>query len=235
MRENSAHHLEATATGIPSGKLGMWLFLASEVMFFTGLLGTYIVLRAGLPHWPHPGEELSIPIAAFNTFILLSSSMTMAMAVAAVHHADLKRLRSFLGATILLGAAFLGVKGYEYSLKFAHGHYPGTGTFWDCYFMLTGFHGIHVLAGVIANAWLLSLTFRTDFLGRRGHDRCSREPAEGNGAASDSRRHDRCSREPAEGNGAASDSRSHFVEVSGLYWHFVDLVWIFLFPLLYLL
>ena len=200
----------ATATGIPSGKLGMWLFLTSEVMFFTGLLGTYIVLRAGLPHWPHPGEELSIPIAAFNTFILLSSSMTMAMAVAAVHHADLKRLRSFLGATILLGVAFLSVKGYEYSLKFAHGHYPGTGTFWDCYFTLTGFHGIHVLAGVIANVWLLSLTFRTDFLGHRGH---------ASGGTS----------------GEASPSRSHFVEVSGLYWHFVDLVWIFLFPLLYLL
>ena len=194
MKENGAH-VEVTSTGIPSGKLGMWLFLASEVMFFTGLIGAYIVLRSGLTQWPHPGEELSIPLAAFNTFVLLSSSMTMAMSVAAVHHADLKKLRWFLVATIGLGATFLGIKGYEYSLKFHHGHFPGTGTLWDCYFMLTGFHGIHVLAGVITNLWILTLTLRSDFLHRR----------------------------------------SHFVEISGLYWHFVDLVWIFLFPLLYLI
>lgn len=173
----------------------MWLFLASEVMFFSGLLGTYIVLRAGLSHWPHPGEELSIPLAALNTFILLSSSLTMALSVAAIHQADSKRLRFFLLATIGLGSAFLGVKGYEYSLKFAHGHFPGSGIFWDCYFTLTGLHGLHVLAGVIANLWVLSLTFRPDFLKGRGH----------------------------------------VVELSGLYWHFVDLVWIFLFPLVYLL
>ncbi len=188
-------HAEINATGIPSGKLGMWVFLASEVMFFTGLLGAYIVLRAGLPHWPHPGEELKIPLAALNTFILLTSSMTMALSVAAVHHVDVKKLRLFLLLTIALGAAFLGVKGYEYSMKFAHGHDPGTGIFWDCYFTPPGFQGFHVLAGVIANLWILSLTFRIDFLNRKGH----------------------------------------LVELSGLYWHFVDVVWIFLFPLLYLI
>ena len=186
---------ETTWTGIPSAKLRMWLFLASEVMFFTGLLGAYIVLRAGLPTWPHPGEELKIPLAALNTFILLSSSMTMALSVAAVHHADRAKARLFLILTILLGMAFLGVKGYEYSLKFAHGHYPGTGIFWDCYFTLTGLHGLHVLAGIIANLWVLSLASRPDFLKQRGH----------------------------------------LVEISGLYWHFVDVVWIFLFPLVYLI
>jgi len=173
----------------------MWLFLASEVMFFTGLLGAYIVLRAGLPTWPHPGEELKIQLAALNTFILLSSSMTMALAVAAVHRADRAKAQLFLMLTIGLGTAFLGVKGYEYSLKFAHGHFPGTGIFWDCYFTLTGLHGLHVLAGIIANLWVLSLTFRDDFLKERGH----------------------------------------LVEISGLYWHFVDVVWIFLFPLVYLI
>ena len=193
--KTEAVHLEATSTGIPSGKLGMWLFLASEVMFFTGLIGAYIVLRAGFAHWPHPGEELSILTAALNTFILLSSSMTMALSVAAVHQADSKKLRLFLLLTIGLGSAFLGVKGYEYSLKFAHGHFPGTGLFWDCYFTLTGLHGLHVLAGILANLWILSLTFQSDFLKAQGHR----------------------------------------VELSGLYWHFVDLVWIFLFPLLYLL
>ena len=188
-------HREITATGIPSGKLGMWLFLASEVMFFTGLLGAYIVLRAGFPNWPKPGEELVIPLAALNTFILLSSSMTMALSVAAVHHADLKKVRLFLLLTILLGSAFLGVKGYEYSMKFAHGHYPGTGLFWDCYFTLTGFHGLHVLAGIITNLWVVRLTLRPGFLEKKGH----------------------------------------IVELSGLYWHFVDVVWILLFPMVYLL
>ena len=186
---------EYTATGIPSTKLGMWVFLASEVMFFAGLLGAYIVLRAGLPHWPHPGEELNIAAAAINTFILLTSSMTMALSVAAVHQADRAKLRLFLGLTILLGLAFLGVKGYEYSVKFSHGHFPGTGIFWDCYFTLTGVHGLHVLAGILTNLWILSLTFRPDFLKGKGH----------------------------------------FVEISGLYWHFVDVVWIFLFPLVYLI
>jgi len=188
-------HTEVTSTGIPSGKLGMWLFLASEVMFFSGLIGAYIVLRASLPTWPHPGEDLSIPLAALNTFILLSSSMTMALAVASVAYADIKKIRLFLILTIVLGSAFLCVKGYEYSIKFAHGHFPGTSIFWDCYFTLTGFHGIHVLAGIITNLWVLGLTFRGDFLQRKGH----------------------------------------LVDLSGLYWHFVDLVWIFLFPLLYLI
>jgi len=195
MSETTSTHAEVTSTGIPSGTLGMWLFLASEVMFFSGLIGAYIVLRASLPTWPHPGEDLSIPLAAFNTFILLSSSMTMALGVAAVSHADLKKLRLFLLLTIALGSVFLCVKGYEYSIKFAHGHYPGSGIFFDCYFMLTGFHGIHVLAGIITNLWVLSLTYRSDFLRRK----------------------------------------SHLVNLSGLYWHFVDLVWIFLFPLLYLI
>ena len=196
-----AHHAhearaaELESTGIPSGKLGMWLFLASEVMFFTGLLGAYIILRAGLGTWPHPGEELNVPTAALNTFILLTSSLTMALAVAAVHRADRARLRLFLLLTIVLGLAFLCVKGYEYSQKFAHGHFPGVSLFWDCYFTLTGVHGVHVLAGVITNLWVLRLTFRSDFL----------------------------------------ETRGHFVEVAGLYWHFVDVVWIFLFPLVYLL
>lgn len=192
---HQAHAIEAPSTGIPSGKLGMWLFLASEVMFFMGLIGAVVVLRAGYAAWPHPGEELHIHLAAFNTFVLLTSSLTMALGVAAVHHADVKKLRLFLLLTILLGGVFLGIKGYEYSVKFSHGHYPGSGLFWDCYFTLTGFHGIHVVAGLLTNLWVLGLTFKPNFLENRGH----------------------------------------VVEISGLYWHFVDLVWIFLFPFLYLL
>ena len=190
-----SHALEETSTGIPSPKLGMWVFLTSEVMFFVGLLGAYIILRAGMSHWPQPGEELNIPVAAFNTFILLTSSMTMALAVGATHRRELGRLRLFLLLTILFGIAFLGIKGWEYSVKFSHGHYPGSGIFFDCYFTLTGLHGLHVLLGVLANLWLLGLTLRKDFLELLGHR----------------------------------------IEVSGLYWHFVDVVWIFLFPLVYLI
>ena len=192
---HDAHAVAHPTTGIPNGKLGMWLFLASEVMFFTGLLATYVILRAGMGSWPLPGEELNIPAAALNTFILLTSSLTMALSVAAVHRADRTKLRLFLLFTIVLGLAFLCVKGWEYSQKFAHHHFPGTSIFWDCYFTLTGIHGIHVIAGVLTNLWVLSLTFREDFLKERGH----------------------------------------LVEVSGLYWHFVDVVWIFLFPLVYLI
>ena len=165
----ASHSLEATSTGIPSGKLGMWIFLASEVMFFTGLLAAYIILRAGVEHWPHPGEELNITAAALNTFILLTSSMTMALAVGATHQKDLGKLRFFLLATLLMGTAFMCVKGWEYSVKFAHGHTPGSGIFFDCYFTLTGLHGVHVLAGILANLWLLALTFRKDFLAAAGH------------------------------------------------------------------
>ena len=195
MTTGPAHSAEATCTGIPTAKLGMWLFLVSEIMLFTGLLGAYIVLRAGLAHWPAPGENLKISLAALNTFVLLTSSMTMVLGVAAVEKQDTARVRLFLAATILLGMVFLGVKGIEYSEKFHHGHVPGAGIFWDCYFTLTGFHGLHVVAGILANLWVLGLTFRKDFLKEKGH----------------------------------------IVELSGLYWHFVDVVWIFLFPLLYLI
>ena len=107
----------------------------------------------------------------------------------------MKKTGLILILTILFGIAFLGVKAWEYSTKFAHGHFPGTGLFFDCYFILTGFHGFHVLAGIIANLWILWMTYKPTFL----------------------------------------ETRGHYVEDSGLYWHFVDLVWIFLFPILYLI
>jgi len=186
---------EAFGTGIPSSKLGMWLFLVSEIMFFTGLLATYIILRAGYPEWPNPADVLNVNLAAFNTFVLLSSSMTIAMGVIAASNRDVKKLRLFLVLTILMGLVFLGVKGIEYSDKFHHGHFPGTGLFYDCYFVLTGVHGLHVFGGVVANLLVLGLTFRQNFF----------------------------------------ETKGHWVETAGLYWHFVDVVWIFLFPLLYLI
>lgn len=195
---SSAHpHAAATAgrLGIESGKLGMWLFLASEVMFFAGLLSAYIVLRAAHPAWPGAGGHLSVPIGTANTLILICSSMTMALSVGAAAQRDAGRARLFLILTILLGLTFLGVKAFEYDAKFHHGIGPSTNIFWSCYFALTGLHGLHVLIGAVANGWVLAQTGRPRFW----------------------------------------TEQSHLVEVSGLYWHFVDVVWIFLFPLVYLL
>lgn len=192
-RAATLHQLPAT--GIPSNKLGMWLFLASEVMFFTGLIAAYIVLRMGHPAWPGPAGHLSVPIGTVNTFVLIGSSMTMVMAYAMLQRDQQAAARLYLGLTILLGTAFLGIKAYEYSEKFHHQLFPHTNVFWSCYFTLTGFHALHVLGGIIANAWFF-------FRALQGRLRAS---------------------------------NSYLIELAGLYWHFVDIVWIFLFPLLYLI
>ena len=190
-----ALHAPMIQTDIPSNKLGMWLFLASEVMFFTGLIAAYIVLRIGHPAWPGPDGHLSVPIGTCNTLILICSSTTMVMAMAELQRNRHGAARAYLLSTVLLGSLFLGVKGYEYSLKFEHGIFPKTNVFWSCYFALTGFHALHVLGGIITNLVLLIRSLR------------GRLPA----------------------------SKSYLLELSGLYWHFVDIVWIFLFPLLYLI
>ena len=191
----TADHLPYSATGIPNGKLGMWVFLASEVMFFTGLLAAYIVLRMGHPAWPGSEGHLSVPLGTLNTFVLICSSMTIVMALAAFHDGKVAALRLWLVATVGLGSTFLVIKGIEYAAKFSHHLLPSSSIFWSCYFTLTGFHALHVLGGIFFNLWVLRLTFKAAMWARR----------------------------------------SHFLELAGLYWHFVDIVWIFLFPLLYLL
>ena len=184
-------------TGVTNSKLGIWCFLASEIMLFGGLFSAYLLLRNGVPDWPHGSSLLNVPLATFNTLALITSSVTMVMSWASLEMKDFAAYRRFMLATILLGVVFLGVKGFEYSQKFAHHHFPGTDNFYGIYFTLTGLHGIHVLAGILVNLYLLlpgSKLWRKDpeqFAGR--------------------------------------------VEAAGLYWHFVDLVWIFLFPVLYLL
>ncbi len=192
----STAHLEAqTATGVPNGKLGMWLFLASEVMFFTGLIAAYVVLRLSNPSWPGPEGHLSVPLGTLNTLILIGSSVTIVLALAASQRNALAATRGWLLLTIVLGASFLGIKGVEYSAKFAHEIFPSTNVFWSCYFVLTGFHGLHILGGLSFNLFVLSRTFhQTTWASQRQR-----------------------------------------LELAGLYWHFVDIVWIFLFPLLYLL
>jgi len=184
-------------TGLTNGKIGIWLFLASEVMLFGALFATYIILRVGAPVWPRGHDILNVPMATFNTIVLISSSVTMVMAWASLMRKQFGKFRLFMGLTVLLGGVFLVVKYFEYSAKFEHHLYPSTSTFLAIYFTLTGLHMLHVIGGMAVNAY---------FWGP-GAKLWKKDPV-------------------------------HFaarVEHSGLFWHFVDLVWIFLFPVLYLL
>ena len=184
-------------TGLTNPKLGIWLFLASEVMLFGSLFSAYALLRMGADSWPDQSTILSVPLAALNTLILIASSVTMVLAWASLKAGSLTRYRLFMGLTILGGALFLVVKSFEYSEKFSHHLYPSTNVFLALYFTLTGLHAIHVIAGMIVNGYLW-----------------------GPGARMWAAQRDRF---------------TNRIEVAGLYWHFVDVVWIFLFPVLYLL
>ena len=184
-------------TGIPNGKLGIWLFLASEVMLFGALFSTYVLLRVGADTWPNGWDLLNVPLATLNTMVLILSSVTMVMAWASLKMENFGKFRFYLGSTIVLALVFLVVKYIEYTAKFDHHIYPSTSTFYAIYFTLTGLHGLHIIGGVLVNTYLLlpgSALWRTD-----------------------------------------PERFTNRIEYAGLYWHFVDLVWIFLFPVLYLL
>ena len=113
------------ALPIPNGKTCLWLFLSTEIMFFAGLIGTYIVLRFGAIAWPQPHDvHLSEPIGAFNTFVLICSSVTIVLALEAAKLNQASKAKAWIVLTLLLGSVFLGVKMYEYSQKFKHGIYP---------------------------------------------------------------------------------------------------------------
>jgi heme/copper-type cytochrome/quinol oxidase subunit 3 len=188
---------ERPDTGLFNGKLGIWLFLASEVMLFGSLFSSLIVLRVGATSWPHGSAILNVPIATFNTMVLIASSVTMVMAWASLKMKNLAAYRRNMGITVLCGLVFLAVKAIEYNEKFSHGYLPETHNFFGTYFMLTGLHGLHVIGGIIVNAYFLFPGTKMWFT----------EP----------------------------ERFTNRIEIAGLYWHFVDLVWIFLFPILYLL
>lgn len=184
-------------TGLYNGKLGIWLFLASEVMLFGALFSSLILLRTGAASWPRGWEELNVPLATLNTFVLISSSVTVVLAWANLRLGNLKKAKMFIALTLLCAFGFLIIKAIEYGTKFQHHHFPSTNNFFATYFVMTGLHGLHVLGGVVVFAYFLgpgSKMWETD--PRRYTNR---------------------------------------IEIAGLYWHFVDLVWIFLFPTLYLL
>jgi cytochrome c oxidase subunit 3/cytochrome o ubiquinol oxidase subunit 3 len=185
-------------------KLGMWIFLLSEIMFFTALIGTYVILRFAHPdHFAYPGEVLNVPLTAINTFILICSSVTMVKAFAALEQDDQKGLQLWLLGTIVLGSTFVGVQVYEYIHLVHDGFVPmaseyaagGGPLYGSTFYLMTGFHGTHVTIGVFALIGVL-LRART---------------------------------------GAFSPQKVGPVEIVGLYWHFVDLVWIVLFTIVYLI
>ena len=210
---HAAHAEEQYEAGLPvsNAKLAMWLFLATEIMFFIGLIGTYIVLRFGRVDWPTPEEVgLNVNIGAANTIVLIVSSVTVVLALSATGRGDRNQQALYLLITAVLGMTFMIIKAFEYHAKYEHGliqvvngwpllqpthEIPGGGLWPSLYFTLTGFHGLHVVGGVV----MLLMLFVQSVTGRLGPNRYER------------------------------------VELIGLYWHFVDVVWIFLFPMLYMI
>jgi heme/copper-type cytochrome/quinol oxidase subunit 3 len=175
-------------------KFAIWLFLATEVMFFSGLIGAYIVLRSAAASWPDPQERLAVDITAFNTFVLITSSFTMVKCVFAAKEGKRSGLIAWLLLTILLGSCFVGIQVYEYIQLYKEGALPHVDIFWSTFYAMTGFHGTHVVVGVIWLVYVLIGSLR----------------------------------------GKYTLQNNIGVELAGLYWHFVDLVWVLLFTIVYL-
>lgn len=190
--ETHAH--AETSTGLDHRKLVMWIFIASETIFFAALMATYLVYRGHTPHEQGLGL-LDLNVASANTFILLASSLTMVTALQAIESGKRTRMIVLLILTALLGALFLGGQAYEYSALLREGISIDTNLFGATFFTLTGFHGAHVLVGVI---WITMLVIRTL-------------------------------------RGGVNPDNHLAVELGGLYWHFVDLVWVVLFTIIYLI
>src|SRR5690606_36639764 len=185
----------ATRTGLSNEKLGMWIVLGSDCLLFGGLISTYLLLRHRSVAGPGPQDVFDIPFTSVSSFVLLMSSLTMALAVAAIHRGDERRCRTWLLGTSLLGAVFIAGQVYEFSAFVKEGLGYTTNIFGSAFYTLTGFHGVHVSFGII---FLMSL-FVMSLRGKLGPE------------------------------------RAETVEIFGLYWHFVDIVWILIFTIVYLI
>lgn len=204
----ATHQYEDAQHRHESSVLGMWVFLATEVLFFGGLFAGYIAYRASYPEaYTEASSHLNIWYGTINTVILLTSSLAVALAIHAVQVGKSKTAALYLVVTVALGAIFLGIKGIEYYTEFKEGLVPGFNfteegphaqqirLFFSQYFIMTGLHAIHMIIGLVIVSYMAWRCWRGDF------------------------------------------TPVHYdpVELTGLYWHFVDVVWVFLFPLLYLI
>lgn len=206
--EHLAHHFVDVEQQRESAKMGMWIFLLTEVLLFGGLFTAYTVFRS-INHdmFYNAHKFLDIELGTLNTLVLISSSVTMALAIRSIQLDKRKQSIYFLMSTLALAAVFLVVKYFEYSHKFHLGQLPGkyytfSGVegnnphiFFSIYFVMTGLHGLHVIGGMVAISWIIRKTIR----------------------------------------GKLSGAYYTPMELTGLYWHLVDLVWIYLFPLFYLI
>jgi cytochrome c oxidase subunit 3 len=208
IKHEVAHHFKNGEQEFQSAKLGMWLFLTSEIMLFGGLFCAYIAFRSLYPEmFMEASKVLDWRMGLLNTFVLITSSFTMAWAVYNAQKNEFRKLTINLAITFLCAGAFMVVKYFEYTHKFHLGIFPGESfsaegfedsrahIFFSIYFLMTGLHGFHVLLGMCLIAWLWVRARKRAFY------------------------------------------NEYFtpVEMVGLYWHIVDLIWIFLFPLLYLI
>jgi heme/copper-type cytochrome/quinol oxidase subunit 3 len=189
------HETHATTTGVSNTKLAMWLFLSSDCLFFGAFISAYLLYRSRSESEPTPADVYNIPFTSVTSFILLMSSLTMVLALAAILRGDYRRLRVWLLATALFGATFIGGQVFEFTEFYREGLTLDRNLFGSTFFVLTGLHGAHVTAGII---WLVSLW----------------------GLA-------------VQGRLTTADSEK--VEIAGLYWHFVDVVWIVIFTVVYLI
>ena len=190
-----AHHEHDTNTGISNTKLAMWLFLGSECLLFGGLISTYLLYQDRAIEGPLPKDLYDIPFTSVSSFVLLMSSLTMVLAVASWMRGDLRRGRTWLLSTALLGGVFIAGQVYEFTSFVNEGMGFTTNLAASSFYTLTGFHGVHVTVGIIMLVSLAALSFT----GRLGAD------------------------------------RAETVEIVGLYWHFVDVVWILIFTIVYLI
>jgi heme/copper-type cytochrome/quinol oxidase subunit 3 len=189
------HGGRLTNTGISNEKLAMWAFLGSECLLFGALISTYFLYRGRSVAGPTPKQIYDIPFTSISSFVLLMSSLTMVLALAAIQRGDQRRLRLWLLATAFLGTVFIGGQVYEFTSFIHEGLTLKTNLFGSTFFVLTGFHGVHVTIGIMM---LLSLA----------------------GLSS---------------KGRLPQSKAEVVEIAGLYWHFVDIVWIVIFTVVYLI
>ena len=190
------HHEEHhTSTGLDNVKLAMWAFLGSECLFFGSFISTYLLYRNRTQGGPTPAEIYDIPFTSVSSFVLLMSSLTMVLALAAIQRGDHKGLRAWLLATAFLGMSFIGGQIYEFTTFYEEGLALSESPFGSAFFVLTGFHGAHVTVGILMLLALYGMSVA----------------------------------------GRIPQSESRKVEFIGLYWHFVDIVWIVIFTVIYLI